>query len=143
MIWASTLACLGCSGEDPARKATVPLGEPKARLEQLAGDVKLKRAAGDDWTAPTEGGALYENDKLRTAKGASARLRFTNGSSLTLAENALISIAETKARPGVDRTDVTVLKGQVAAELQDSAHQPLSVATPSATVRAGREIVFQ
>jgi len=134
---------LACTGEDAAHPATVPLGETKARLEQVVGDVKVKRAAGDDWTAPADGWSLYENDKVRTAKGASARLRFTNGSTLKLAENGLVSIAETKARPGVDRTDVTVLKGQVAAELKDAAKQPLSVATPSATVRAGREIVFQ
>jgi hypothetical protein len=52
-------------------------------------------------------------------------------------------VAETRPRPGLERTDLTVLKGRVDAELETPNTQSLSVTTPAATIRAGREIVFQ
>ena len=123
--------------------AAVKAMAPKARLGRLVGTVLVKRAAGDDWITAVDRMDLYENDKVRTASGASALVEFANGSFMTLGEDALVAIAETRPRPGVDRTDVTVLKGRVDAELDDASKKSLSVSTPSATVRAGREIVFQ
>jgi hypothetical protein len=107
------------------------------------GDVKLKRATGDEWQAAREGLPLFENDKVRTSAGASARVMFPNGSLVYLGEDALIGIAETRPRPGQERTDLTVLKGQVDAAMETPATQSLSVSTPSATIQAGREIVFR
>ena len=136
----------GCNSSEPeareplAKSAVAP---PKARLTLPSGEVTIKRAAGDEWIAAGEQTELFENDKVRTAKGAAARLTFANGSLLLLGEDALIGIAETRPRPGVDRSDVTVLKGRVDAELDSPEKQSLTVTTPSATVRAGREIVFQ
>jgi hypothetical protein len=132
-----------CTSQDAEHAAPVSTAELKGHLTQVSGDVKIKRAAGDDWIGAAEGASVYENDQVRTAKGASTLVRFTNGSSLGLGEDALIGIAESRARPGTDRTDVTVLRGRVDAELNDAARQDLSVGTPAATVRAGREIVFQ
>ena len=138
---AVTALGLGCTaGEDRPPPAQT---ERRAALEQVSGDVRIKRAAGDDWASAGDGMPLYESDRVRTAKGASAVVRFVNGSSLVLNEDALIGIADGKARPGADHTDVTVVKGRVDAELQDPLNQTISVGTPSATVRAGREIVFQ
>ncbi|MFL5321402.1 MAG: FecR domain-containing protein, partial [Myxococcaceae bacterium] len=115
----------------------------KAQLKQSNGDVSVKRAAGDDWVAAPELAELFENDKVRTAKGAAAVIRVANGSEVQLGEDALIAIAETRTRPGTDRTDLTVFKGRINAELDAPGSQSLTVSTPSATVRAGREIVFQ
>jgi ferric-dicitrate binding protein FerR (iron transport regulator) len=132
-----------CTSEDTERTPAPATAELKGHLTQVSGDVKIKRAAGDDWIGAAEGDAVYENDQVRTAKGASTLVRFSNGSSLALSEDALIGIAESRMRPGSERTDVTVLRGRVDAELKDAAKQDLSVGTPAATVRAGREIVFQ
>jgi hypothetical protein len=118
-----------------------PPAVPRAQLKGLHGDVKVKRAAGDEWLPAQEDMSLFENDKVRTVAGAGAQIVFTQGSMVSLGEDALISIAE--ARRGQPRTDLTVLQGRVDAELADPAHQSLSVTTPTATVRAGREIVFQ
>ena len=41
------------------------------------------------------------------------------------------------------RSDVTVLRGSVDADLHDVQHQSISVTTPNVTVRAGRKIEFQ
>ncbi len=137
---------LGCKADEkpaapPPPTARAP--EPRAQLKEVRGDVKLKRATGDEWQAAREGLPLFENDKVRTSAGASARVQFPNGSLVNLGEDALIAIAETRPRPGQERTDLTVLKGQVDAALETPATQSLSVSTPAATVQAGREIVFR
>lgn len=143
------VACAACRKDEvqehvpSSPAAQEPAQVPRATIENVVGEVTLKRAAGDAWTGASESMSLYENDKLRTAPGASALLRFTSGSALTLGENALIGIAEARPRPGADRSDVTVLKGRIDAELSDDRTQSIVVTTPSATVRAGREIVFQ
>jgi ferric-dicitrate binding protein FerR (iron transport regulator) len=103
----------------------------------------VKRAAGDDWIAAQDAMALYADDKVRTASGASAVIEFDSGSTVALAEDALLGISQTHPRPGQERTDVTLLKGHLDATLENPAQKSLSVTTPAATVRAGREIVFQ
>lgn len=138
---------VGCPADEkptpPAHASALPPPVRRAQLKGLQGDVKVKRAAGDEWLAAQEGIPLYENDKVRTVAGAGAQVVFANGSVVNLGEDALIGIAETRPRPDQERTDLTVLRGRVDAELEDSARQSLSVTTPAATVRAGREIVFQ
>ena len=140
---AALASSIACTVEEIPPGQAAASEEIKAVLVRPSGDVKIKRSAGDDWISAAEGAPLYENDKVRTAKGAAVGLRFTSGSQLALGEDALIGIAEGRAHPGADRTDVTVLRGKVDAELQDAVKQSLSVGTPAATVRAGREIVFQ
>ncbi|PTL77888.1 FecR family protein [Vitiosangium sp. GDMCC 1.1324] len=149
MVFVLSIGALsvGCpADEKPTPPVHVPAAPPPVRRAQLKGlqaDVKVKRAAGDEWLPAQEGMPLFENDKVRTVAGAGAQIVFANGSVVNLGEDALISIAETRPRPGQERTDLTVLRGRVDAELEDPARQSLSVTTPAATVRAGREIVFQ
>ena len=143
----AALGCAGCPGDDSeGRKVVAPQQRApvaRAKLTKLSGEVKVKRAAGDDWISAMERMALFENDKVRTVSGASAVLEFQNGSTVSLGDDALIAIAETRPRPGTDRTDLTVLKGRIDAELDDVEKKSITVSTPAATVRAGREIVFQ
>lgn len=120
-----------------------PPAVARARLTKLSGDVQVKRATADAWAAGNDDMELFENDKVRTVAGASAQVVFANGSHVTLGENSLVSIAETRTRPGEDPTDLTVLEGRIDAELVDPDKSSLTVTTPAATVRAGREIVFQ
>ena len=131
-------------GNGSAADASVAEGpSARARLKQHSGDVSIKRAAADDWVTAGPTDELFENDKVRTARGANAVVTFANGSEVALGQDALIAIAETRARPGTDRTDLTVFKGRIDAELLNADDQSLTVSTPAATVRAGREIVFQ
>jgi hypothetical protein len=149
MTFVLVLSALGVAcpaDEKPVAPVHVPAVPPpvrRAQLKGLQGDVKVKRAAGDEWLPAQEGMALFENDKVRTVAGAGAQVIFVQGSVVNLGADALIGIAETRPRPGEDRTDLTVLRGRVDAELEDPSRQSLSVTTPAATVRAGREIVFQ
>jgi hypothetical protein len=134
-------ACRKSPPAGPSDAAAMPAA--RATLQHLKGTVSVKRAAADDWTAASEGMALLENDTVQTGARASAQVRFPNGSSVLVGEEALIGISETGGSPGRDRTDLTVRRGTVDATLETPATQDLSVGTPAATVRAGREIVFQ
>jgi len=116
---------------------------PRATLEKVHGEVSVKRASGEAWIAGANEMPLFESDKVRTSRGASALIRFTTGSVLTMGEDALVGIAEARPTPSAQPADVTVLRGRIDANLPDPANQSLTVTTPSATVRAGREIVFQ
>lgn len=118
-------------------------GAMRARLQEVKGTVMVKRWNGDAWIPATEAMELNENDKVNTGSNGQTRVEFVSGGSIWLGEDASIAIAETDTRPGLDRTDVTVIHGRIDAELPDAKKQSLSVTTPSATVRAGREIIFQ
>lgn len=142
-ILAGLLLALSCEKPEPAPPIAAPAKPPKAHLKLISGRVSLKRASGEGWINASGGLPLFENDKVRTASGAKATIDFSNGSTVSLGEDALVSIAETRPRPGLDRSDLTVLRGTVDAQLDESAGQSLTVSTPAATVRAGREIVFQ
>lgn len=136
------LVVLACADGAPALDESGVALAP-ARLTQVRGKVLVKRANGDDWMAAVEGMELRENDKVRTTAGGNATVEFAAGGNVAVGEDALIVIAETRTRPGAERSDLTVIRGRVDAELSDAKHQSLSVTTPSSTVRAGREIVFQ
>ena len=132
-----------CRRDAKAPPAPTPKQSVRATLAQVSGSVSVKRAAGDEWQAAVSGTALYDDDKLRTERGSSAELRFPSGTVVVVSEDTLLGIAETRAAPGRPQTDVTVLRGAVDATLDRPANQSLTVGTPAATVRAGREIVFQ
>lgn len=147
------LVFAACEGDAPALapklesveavKVETVQPSPRAVLGKVQGEVTVKRAAGDEWLEATETMKLFDNDKVRTARGASAEVRFTSGSRLTVGEDALVGIAESQPLPGTDPSDITVLKGRIDAQLVDAENQSLIVNTPAATIRAGREIVFQ
>jgi hypothetical protein len=142
-LFAAGFACQKTSPDAQPVPDAAPPPPPRATLQQLKGTVSVKRSAADDWTRAAEGMALLENDTVRTGTTASAVLRFPNGSTVLVGEDALIGIAETGGSPGRDRTDFTVKRGTIDATLDQPAKQDLTVGTPAATVRAGREIVFQ
>jgi hypothetical protein len=141
--------CLSLLCAPACRRDAAPAPPPapplpvRATLGQVKGTVSIKRAAGDDWLAASAGTVLHDDDKLRTGSGASAELRFPSGTVVSVSEDTLLGIAETRGTPGRGQTDVTLLRGAVDATLDRPANQSLTVGTPAATVRAGREIVFQ
>jgi hypothetical protein len=141
---AATAGCQDTPTAAPAAATPHPVPpRPRAHLHGLQGAVTVKRAAGDEWMPAAEGMPLFASDKVATARGARVQLVFAAGGSVTLGENALVGLSEAGARAGQAPTDVTVLQGRVDAELEHPRQQSLSVETPEATVRAGREVVFQ
>jgi len=132
---------LGCSSDVPTvaqgradGSVEAPAQIARARIQTFSGAVNVKRAAGDDWILAREGMELYENDKVRTSKGASVHVETPNGE-LSMGEDALLAIPE-------ERGNVTLLQGHLDAHL-DPTEQTLTIKTPAAEVRAGREIFIQ
>jgi len=136
------LLAVSCTGAPPSLEDGGPT-PAIAKLTHLSGKVLVKRSNGDDWIDAVEAMDLRENDKVRTTAGAGASVDFASGGTMSLGEDALIAIAETRVRPGLERSDVTVIRGRVDAELPDTKSQSISVTTPHVTVRAGRKIEFQ
>ena len=131
-----------CRRDAKAPPVPTPKQAVRATLVQVRGAVSVKRATGDEWQAAVNGTALYDDDKLRTERGGAAELHFPSGTVVAVSEDTLLGI-ETRAAPGRPQADVTVLRGAVDATVDRPANQSLTVGTPAATVRAGREIVFQ
>jgi len=71
-------------------------GEPQrahvAILQGLAGSVDVLRSGAVDWSHTQSGAALFDDDRLRTFKGAWAHLVFDGGSTLKVDEESLISL---------------------------------------------------
>jgi hypothetical protein len=137
------LLAVNCTGSAPQSPENAGTSPAMARLTHVSGKVLVKRSNGDDWIDAVEAMDLRENDKVRTSAGARATIAFTLGGTASLDEDAMIAIAETRLRPGVERTDLTVLQGRVDAKLIEE-NESISVTTPHGTVRAGRrKIEFQ
>ncbi len=69
------------------------------------------------WRPATAGDVLLERDALRTAKSASARLRFDDGATVTLSEDSLVFIRrQTSASSPLPRKEIEIEIGQVDVE---------------------------
>ena len=102
-----------------------------ATVAALGGEVDTLRAGAVDWSPIAAGSALYDDDRVRTFRGAWAQLTFVGGSSLRVQEESLISLGG----------GVTVERGTVAGELQAG----LKLRTPAAEAESApaRDIVFR
>jgi hypothetical protein len=68
-----------------------PSAEPNAQVETVAGKVD-ERPQPVPWRPASRGDLLLERDGLRTFERGSTRLRFEDGSAVTLTENSLVFI---------------------------------------------------
>jgi hypothetical protein len=102
-----------------------------ARIVGLNGPVDILRGGTVDWVHASGKENLFEDDRVRTFKAATAQLGFDEGSSLRLDEESLITLGG----------GVTVEHGSVAGELQAG----LRLKTPALEAEsvAPRDIVFR
>jgi hypothetical protein len=101
------------------------------RLSDRRGAVDVLRSGNVDWVHLERGADLFEDDRVRTFKGATAWLRFDEGSNLRVDEESLITLGG----------GITVERGSVAGQLQAG----LKLKTPALEAEsvASRDIVFQ
>jgi hypothetical protein len=126
---AFALSCRGSLlGGAPSHDETRP---KVATLTGVAGSVQVLRAGGVDWSPIKKGAELFDDDRLRTFKAATAELAFPNGSSLRVDEESLIALGG----------GILVERGSVEGELQPG----LKLRTPSAETESARarDIVIQ
>jgi hypothetical protein len=102
-----------------------------ARLTERKGAVNVLRSGMVDWTRAERGTDLFEDDRLRTFKGATAWVTFDEGSSLRVDEESLITLGG----------GITVERGSVTGQLQAG----LKLKTPALEAEsvARRDIVIQ
>ncbi|HEX4459749.1 MAG TPA: hypothetical protein VIA18_17345 [Polyangia bacterium] len=102
-----------------------------ALVHELHGRVDVLRGGTVDWTALGDGTTLYEEDRMRTFRGAWARLDFPGGSSLRVQEETLIALG------GGVLVEHGIVEGELAAGLK------LRTPTLEAETGAARDIQFR
>jgi len=125
-IFALLAACHG-GGDGPGAATRVRV----AMVQGLGGKVDVLRGGAVDWVALADGSGLYEDDRMRTFKGAWARLQFDGGSSLRVGEETMITFGG----------GVTVERGVVEGEL--AAGLRLKTPTLEAETATSRDIEFR
>lgn len=135
-------AVVGACEKTPAVPPAAPAVERRALLVRVSGDVKIKRGDSDEWVPAAAGIELARNDKVRTMQGASALIRFDEGTELAVDEESLVSVSDLPA-DAPHKGGVTVLRGKVDAEVDRRKSQSFTVRTPAGVARSSQEIVFQ
>jgi hypothetical protein len=125
-VLATGLSCRSNGGEGAATQPN-----HVARIIGVSGAVDILRAGAVDWVRAGGREDLFEDDRVRTFKTASAQLAFDEGSSLRVDEESLITLGG----------GITIERGSVAGELQAG----LRLKTPSLEAEsvAPRDIVFR
>src|SRR5260370_13725150 len=89
MIFIGAIGALPCSQGPPEHSD----GRVRvATLHSLGGQVDVLSAGAVDWTRAHAAAPLYEEDRLRTFRGAWAQLALAGGSALRVEEESLISL---------------------------------------------------
>ncbi|MEO8195984.1 MAG: LysM peptidoglycan-binding domain-containing protein [Thermoanaerobaculia bacterium] len=101
----------------PGQRLRIFLERPTAKLSAqimaVASDVR-ELPTPVPWRPASAGDVLLERDALRTAKSASARLRFDDGASVTLSEDSLVFIRrQTAATSPLPRKEIEIQLGQI------------------------------
>src|SRR5689334_17285128 len=86
--WILVAGTLSCRPHEPPRERRAHV----ALLRGLAGSVDVLHAGTVDWSRTQSGAPLFDDDRLRTFRGAWADLLFDGGSTLKVQEESLISL---------------------------------------------------
>jgi hypothetical protein len=93
-----------------------PTPQPNAQVETVAGKVE-ERPQPVPWRPAAEGDLLLERDIVRTFDRGSSRLRFDDGSAVTLTENSLVFIRRlARDRAAVQPKEIEVRVGRADVE---------------------------
>ena len=100
----------------PGQRLRIFLERPTTKLSAqvmaVARDVR-ELPTPVPWRPASEGDVLLERDALRTAKSASARLRFDDGATVTLSEDSLVFIRrQTPADSPLPKKEIEIQLGQ-------------------------------
>jgi hypothetical protein len=124
----------------PGQRLRIFLERPTAKLSAqimaVARDVR-ELPTPVPWQPASEGDVLLERDALRTAKAASARLRFDDGATVTLSEDSLVFIRrQTAASSPLPKKEIEIQLGQIDVESSAGEGRP---SAPTAASAGGRQ----
>ena len=89
-----------------------------AKIETTVGVVKILKSGQSQWIPARINMQLAASDKIRTELGSEARILFSNGSSVKVDENTVISLNALTSDDGSGNTQVKVWNGGVFAKVQ-------------------------
>ena len=129
-------------GDKP--KEQVALGELKAKVTFVMGDVKLKSNGSDSGVKPEVGALLSSGQILVTGDKATIDLEFSHGSSLRIKGNTEIAIKRLIENNGTVTEEVSLKKGMLVANVtKQKQTDNFNIVTPTviAGVRGTRFLV--
>ena len=115
--------------------------ENDAQFLTVEGDVQYQKSSTSDWTTAEARTPLFNGDWVKTGRGASAELIFSNGSLYTIGSNALLEVYS-QFNPSTSRKNnsVQMQVGSVEVATMDDAS---SVRTPGSQVTIDSESTTQ
>jgi cbb3-type cytochrome oxidase subunit 3 len=115
--------------------------ENDAQFLTVEGDVQYQKSSTSDWTTAESRTPLFNGDWVKTGRGASAELIFSNGSLYTIGANALLEVYS-QFNPSTSRKNnsVQMQVGSVEVATTDDAS---SVRTPGSQVTIDSESTTQ
>ncbi|HSD67516.1 MAG TPA: FecR domain-containing protein [Vicinamibacteria bacterium] len=118
--------------------------ETGARFASLEGSVQVKRAGTLEWIQATAAVVLRQNDLVRTGAGATAEIRFVDGTAFSVRPDSLITIEESSQNPvsRQQRVALSIQSGE--ANFQTAARDvpgSTTISTPTVRTTAERDTV--
>ena len=105
----------------------------------MQGDVRLKRAAANDYAPAARGTALSVDDRLETGAGGHATLLFDDGTTAVMTPRSLVSIEPAAAAGGAGALNIK--SGRVDLDIVAKGDEQFRVHTPDAQIGSpAREI---
>jgi hypothetical protein len=139
LVLAAALAWLLLERRSPAPPAAESV-ETGARFAQIDGRVEVKRAGTLEWLRATPAVVLRQNDLIRTGSGATAEIRFADGTLFNVRPDSLITVEESTQNPvsRQQRVALSIQSGE--ANFQTAARNvPGSTTISTPTVRTTPE----
>ncbi len=126
----------------PPLPPTTTVVETGARFERIDGSVQVKRAGTLEWFQATSAVVLRQNDLVRTGSGATAEIRFADGTVFNVRPDSLITIEESSQNPvsRQQRVALSIQSGE--ANFQTAAREvpgSTTISTPTVTTTAARD----
>lgn len=136
------LAIVAVAGAIACRRGETPpppVASLRATLVAVEGDVRLKRAAANDYAPAARGAALSVDDRLETGAGGHATLLFDDGTTAVMTPRSLVSIEPAAAAGGTGALHIK--SGRVDLDIVAKGDEQFRVHTPDAQVGSpAREI---
>ena len=131
---------VSCRREPKGVVAPVPPFVLRATLVAIEGDVRVKRASENDFSAASPGAGLAVDDRIATGAGGHATLLFDDGTTAVVTPRSLVSIEPPAAAGGSGALQVE--SGRVDIDVVADGETQFRVNTPDSQAAApAREIM--
>ncbi len=86
--------------------------KPVASIHNIQGEVQLRGAGDEEWTAAREGDKLFEGSQLKTGPDSQALLVWNRGHAVKVFELTRLTLDELSLKKASEKTSMNILKGK-------------------------------